>query len=147
MEALTNFELEKMAKQLHLPLVGVFSKDKVPGLQVGSYYINMQDADEGEGTHWVLLKIFDNKHALYFDSFGMPPPKDIIEKAKTSIPYSNRHIQDIGSQACGYYVLACDKYMSSVRRKSMRDQFDDFLNMFVGDTKLNDRILKDYLRL
>ena len=45
MEALSNFELEEKAKQLRLPLVGVFSKDKIPSLQVGSYYINMQDAD------------------------------------------------------------------------------------------------------
>ena len=145
MEALSNFELEEKAKQLRLPLVGVFSKDKIPSLQVGSYYINMQDADEGEGTHWVLLKIFDNKHALYFDSFGMPPPKDIIEKVKTAIPYSNRHIQDISSHACGYYVLACDKYMSSVRRKKLQEQYDDFLNLFKSDTKMNDGILLDYI--
>jgi len=143
MEALTNLDLENYAKKLELPLIGVYSKDKLPSLQVGSYYINMQNSTDGDGTHWVLLKIFDDKHALYFDSFGIYPPKNITDRIK-NVPYSNREIQDIHSDVCGYYVLACDKYMSTIKRKSMLEQFDDFLNMF-RDTKHNDKILKDYL--
>ena len=145
-EPLSNIDLENYASKLKLPLVGVFNKDQLPRIQVGSYYINMQDADDGPGTHWVLLKIIDKKNVFYFDSFGAPPPQEVLDFVKVSIPYSNRIIQDIDSDKCGYYVLACDDYMSHIKRKDMREQFDDFLNMFVYDSKRNDNILKDYLK-
>ena len=72
---MTNVDLENMADKLGLPIVGVFSKDELIGddkapRQIGSYYINMQDSTEGNGTHWIFAKIFESGHGLYFDSFG-----------------------------------------------------------------------------
>jgi len=143
MEALTNLDLEDYAKQLKLPLIDVCSKDQLPPFKVGSYYINMQNSTDGDGSHWVLLKIFDDQHALYFDSFGIYPPKPITDRIK-NVPFSNREIQDIHSNACGYFVLACDKYMTPLH-KPILEQFDDFLNIF-RDPKQNDKILGDYLK-
>jgi len=148
-EATSNFELEELAQKYKLPLVGVYSKDELPKqIQVGSYYVNLQDSTDGNGSHWVLVKIFDRKNALYFDSFGQPLPLQVLDFLKhyKPVPYSNRHIQNIDSSRCGLYVVACDRYMNKVMRKNMVEQFDDFLNLFTADTKKNDNILVDYLK-
>ena len=148
-EATSNFDLEELAQKYKLPLVGVYSKDELPKqIQVGSYYVNLQDSTDGNGSHWVLVKIFDRKNALYFDSFGQPLPLQVLDFLKhyKPVPYSNRHIQNIDSSRCGLYVVACDRYMNKVMRKNMVEQFDDFLNLFTADTKKNDNILVDYLK-
>jgi hypothetical protein len=148
-EAISNFDLEDLAKKYKLPLIGIYSKDELPKkIQVGSYIVNMQDSTDGNGTHWVLIKIFDKKNALYFDSFGQPLPLEVLDFLKhyKPIPYSNRHIQNIDSSRCGLYCIACDRYMNKVMRRQMLEQFDDFLNMFVANTKKNDEILVDYLK-
>ena len=62
------------------------------------------------------------------------------------VPYSNRQIQNVDSSRCGLYVIACDRFLSTIRRRQMLEQFDDFLNMFTADTKKNDAILVDYLK-
>ena len=110
--------------------------------------MSMQNSQNGPGSHWVMVKIFDEKNALYFDSFGERIPLEVMDflKRYKPIPYSKRHIQDIGSSRCGLYVLACDKYMSTIKRKKMLEQYDDFLNLFTEDTKKNDVILVDYLQ-
>ena len=146
---LSNIDLEEYARKYKLPLIGVYSKDELPDkLQVGSYYVNMQNAADGQGSHWVLVKVFDKKNALYFDSFGERIPLEVMKFLKNykPVPYSHRQIQDIQSSRCGLYVLACDKYMSTIKRKKMLEQYDDFLNMFTADTKKNDGILIDYLK-
>ena len=51
-------DIEDIAKKLHLPLQGVFSKDELPrNPVVGSYIINLQDADDGNGTHWTFFRV------------------------------------------------------------------------------------------
>jgi len=79
-------DLERTAQILKLPLVGVFSKDTLPNrCYVGSYIINMENSDVGNGTHWVLLKIFPTKEVIYFDSFGMSVPPLVKEFVKSKI--------------------------------------------------------------
>jgi len=60
-EETSNFDLEDLAKKYKLPLVGIYSKDELPKIQVGSYIVNLQDSDKGSGSHWCLIKIFDKK--------------------------------------------------------------------------------------
>ena len=93
-------------------------------------------------------KKFDKKNALYFDSFDQRIPLEVMKFLKNykPIPYSHRQIQDIQSSRCGLYVVAFDKYMSTIKRKKMLEQYDDFLNIFTADTKKNDGILIDYLK-
>jgi len=148
-DATSNIDLENLAKKLKLPLIMVCSKDELPDkTQVGSYYVNLENSDVGSGSHWNMIKIFDTKNALYFDSFGAPPPIEVSNflKAYKKFPYSNRHIQDIDSSRCGLYCVACDLYMNRVMKRDMTDQFDDFLNMFTANTKQNDMILVNYLK-
>ena len=148
-EETSNFDLEVLAKKYDLPLVGIYSKDELPErVKIGSYIVNLQDSTDGNGTHWILAKIFDKKNALYFDSFGQPLPLEVLHFLRhyKPVPYSNRQIQNIDSSRCGLYCIACDRYMSTVKRKKMLEQYDDFLNMFTADTKKNDAILVDYLQ-
>jgi hypothetical protein len=141
-------DLERTAQILKLPLVGVYSKDTLPDrCYVGSYIINMEDSDVGNGTHWVLLKIFPTKEVIYFDSFGLSVPPLIKDFVKGKIATSTRQIQDIDATTCGYYCIACDDYMTYQKQhRPIYERYDDFLNIFKADTKKNDLILLDYLK-
>ena len=76
--SLTNLELEEIAKSLSLPLISVCPKDQLPSRRiVGSYYINLQNHNEGNGTHWVYARIFPCGKAIYFDSFGIAMPVEV----------------------------------------------------------------------
>ena len=140
-------DLERTAQMLKLPLVGVYSKDTLPNrCYVGSYIINMEDSDVGNGTHWVLLKIFPTKEVIYFDSFGLSVPPLVKDFVKGKIATSTRQIQDIDATTCGYFCIACDDYMTYQKQhRPIYERFDDFLNIFKADTKKNDEILLDYL--
>lgn len=95
--------------------LGTWNKDqlhlaKPPQKGKSFAVINMQDFDDGPGTHWVCV-VFDNElnRAWYFDSFGAPPPEDVsrwIKKAKKgkTIIYNNHQYQDMDSVACGWFV-------------------------------------------
>lgn len=69
----------------------------------GNYIINMQSStDEGNGTHWVcFIKRTDTIY--YMDSFGMPPPQDLVDlghKYSDKIFYNNKQIQNMKSILC-----------------------------------------------
>jgi hypothetical protein len=140
-------QLEQISQKLKLPLVGIYSKDTLPTrLYVGSYIINLENSDVGNGTHWVILRIFPSKEVIYFDSFGLSPPKQITDFVGKKIASSTRQIQDIDATTCGYYCLACDDYMTHQKQhRPIYERYDDFLNIFKADTKKNDVILIDYL--
>ncbi len=149
---ITNFDIEEIAKGLKLPIIGVFSKDKLPQKRsVGSYYINMEDHDKGSGTHWVFARIFPTGFACYFDSFGISPPEQVRDFLKpfAPFPFSNRQIQDIKSENCGRYCILCDYFFTHQVKSKLKTNdmvaecFDDFLNSWSIDTKTNDKILKE----
>jgi hypothetical protein len=147
---ITNFELEDIAEKRGLDLIGVFSKDLLPKEKVaGSYIVNLQDYDDGNGTHWVAFKLFSNGKCCYFDSFGMPMPVDInswLMKFKP-VATSNRHIQDIKSELCGYFCLAFIEYFNDIdpKKEDVFELFDDFLNCFSINEKTNDKIVMELL--
>lgn len=104
---ISNFDIERICRKLKLPIIGVFSKDKLPQKRdIGSYYINLQDSDEGDGTHWTIAVIYNDDEretetittirenatsrgetkngervyrvgALYFDPFGVDMPREV----------------------------------------------------------------------
>lgn len=147
---LSNIDLEDMARKDDLDLIGVYSKDRIPSQrQVGSYIINMQDFNDGNGTHWIAFKIFDNGKACYFDSFGVIYPEDIGEFLKIFKPiaYNNRQIQDPKSEMCGWFCLLFIKYFNDfdTKKNDVFEAFDDFLNIFSNNTKKNDQIVKELI--
>tara|TARA_R110000765_G_scaffold180900_2_gene286825 strand:+ start:15349 stop:15837 length:489 start_codon:yes stop_codon:yes gene_type:complete len=142
-------DIEDIAKKLHLPLQGVFSKDELPrNPVVGSYIINLQDADDGNGTHWTFFRVFKGNRACYFDPFGLNMPEDIRDflSKYEPIAWNNRQIQDIKSDKCGLFCISCDYYFQyDCKRPDKYECFDDFLNMWSITPTLNDKILKEYL--
>ena len=79
---LSNIDLLIISEDLGLDLGiinkkydGVFSRDNIPS-QNGMYIINL-DSKIGPGTHWVSVIIEPNR-LLYFDSFGLIPPYELI---------------------------------------------------------------------
>jgi hypothetical protein len=146
---LTAGEIEDISDKLRLPLIGVFSKDQLPSkASVGSYIINLQDADAGNGTHWTFFRIFKDKKVCYFDPFGLNMPENIREflDKYEPIAWNNRQIQDIKSDLCGLFCISCDYYFQyDCKRSDKFEGFDDFLNMWSIDPKKNDSILKEYL--
>jgi len=147
---LTNFDIEQIAEDDELDLIGVFSKDMLPKERVaGSYIVNLQNYDDGDGTHWVAFKIFDNGKACYIDAFGFPAPVEINSFLMPFKPIAsnNREIQHIKSDKCGYFCLAFIKYFNNFNTKKydVYEAFDDFLNAFSNNTKVNDDIVLQML--
>lgn len=147
---LSNFDLEDMAEKDGLDLIGVFSKNLMPKERVaGSYIINLQDYEDGNGTHWVCCKIFDNRKCCYFDPFGAPMPIDVNKFLMPFKPIaqSNRHIQDLKSDKCGYFCLAFIKYFNdfNYKKNDVYEAYDDWLNCFSTNEKTNDKIVMEML--
>jgi hypothetical protein len=148
---MTNIDIEELAKELKLPIVGVFSKDKLPAKNyIGSYYVNMEDHDAGGGTHWVYMLITDEGKAIYYDSFGVFPPEDIKTFLHIFKPFmrNNRQIQNIDSISCGKYCIICDYYINTKLKKGMglEDAFGNFLDVWSDDTTKNDKILNEMMK-
>lgn len=147
---LSNFDLEDIAEQMNLDLIGVYSKDQLPSNKIaGSYIINLQDSDDGNGTHWVSFKIFDNAKCCYFDPFGMPMPtnvKSFLTKFKP-VAVNNRIIQDVKSIKCGYFCIAFINYFNdfNTTKEDVFEAYDDFLNCFSNNSKLNDKIVMELI--
>ena len=104
-------KLEDTAKQIGLAHIvqGCFAKDRIPHTAAGTtaaYIVNMQSEEEGDkkGTHWVALVQFPH-WSFYFDSMGVDPPKQVIEKARKPMVFNLQQVQDINSCQCGYYCL------------------------------------------
>ena len=146
---LSNIDLEDIARHMKLPIIGVFSKDQLPKRhQAGSYYINMQDHDKGDGTHWVLVRIFDKHDCIYFDSFGVDMPTSVrtFLSPFKRVPYNTRDIQDLTSDHCGLFCVSCDYFFryKANPKLSPIDNYDNFLNAWSPYTKENDKLLKHY---
>lgn len=162
---ITNFDIEELSKRLELPLLGIVNKDRLDTIekQLGSYYINMQNYDEGEGTHWVYARLYcdsdrdsdndDDEYGvvkcLYFDPFGLDMPKEVEEYFKQFKPiaYSKKQIQNIRSSQCGWYCVACD-YELTHRPigETYLEDYESFLEMWSDEPDENLKLLKSYFK-
>ncbi len=140
---LSNCDVIDIIKQLQLDYCfgGVYSKDQLPKeLQRTKFYIvNMQDHDEGNGSHWVVFYYNHPLTSIYFDSFGFPSPEDVEEVIKPYI-YNDEDIQDLESTACGYFCIAFIKFLHDKQDK--QEAYKGFVKLFKLDTSQNDRILQ-----
>ena len=106
---LSNFDIEKMCKKLKIKNVnGVYMRDELKGKMSGneSLILNI-DHSKNCGTHWVCL-FNKSKFCLYFDSFGFPPPVEVIKYCKTkniNLYCSSFRIQWDNEVICGHYCI------------------------------------------
>ena len=106
--ALTNFELIDLIKDFKLDnhFGGVYSKDQLPELIKDKFYIiNLQDQDDGGGTHWTVFYYNYPSTSIYFDSYGFIAPQDVQNKITPYI-FNDAEIQDFNSSACGYFCIS-----------------------------------------
>ena len=99
MNSLSNKDLIEIYKKYNIQLRDVLNKDKITSdLPFGFYIINLQKSNEGEGTHWCAL--YYNIVSIWFDPFGFPPPREIIDNIDNYIKPLRRN-----KEQYGWYVL------------------------------------------
>ena len=101
---LNNFELEDAAKRLKIPSFrGVFLLDTLPTKpnKKECGIVNF-DKSAGPGTHWVAW-YKNGKTKIYFDSYGVQPPTEVIYYLGKPIPYNTDKVQPVGE----YFAVIC----------------------------------------
>lgn len=149
---ISDYNLLQASKRYKIPLVQVFTKDRPPDkiFSDSGYIINLQDSTEGSGTHYVSVFFTHKKDPVYFDSFGQPPPKSIINWIHLLLPhkviqYNEKEIQWIETGYCGIYDLFFISFMSKQPyNQSMDQSLRKFGNLFSNNPKDNLEILKKH---
>jgi hypothetical protein len=87
---------------------GVLARDQIPIRPSHTAYIINLDPSSEPGSHWVAI-FFDRRgFAEYFDSFSLPPPKDIVKFLETnSFVYTcnGQQLQHVRTAVCGQYCV------------------------------------------
>ena len=110
---LNNFELEDAAKRLKIPSFRrVFLLDtlqKKPNKKECGI-VNF-DKSGGPGMHWVAW-YKNGKTKIYFDSYGVRPPLEVIRYLGKPIHYNTDQLQPAGKVFCGHLCLYVLKELS-----------------------------------
>lgn len=148
----TNFELIDLARQEGIQLFGVFMKNDLRNLRplTGNYIINLQSDNEGNGTHWCAL-IIRGYNSFYYDPYGAYPTQEVQtfckRLPKSCLAFSNQIIQDIESDLCGYFCIACIMYMKNTDTNNIYNYAENYFTLFFkDDTKMNDDILRKFFK-
>jgi hypothetical protein len=144
---LTDGDLKTLSKKMNFSLEGCFFKDKLPKkikYNTG-YIINLDDSMDGEGnsnegSHWTCLQVNKYKDGtiepIFFDPYGAPPSESVKDFVKNNcakyLPYTNRDIQSIMNNACGWYVCAFLHYINcwENRTKDLYNDVNTFMSYF-----------------
>ena len=155
MELLSNFDLVSYCKALRIPLIKLLAKDLYDDIEpkIGAYIVNMEDSDDGNGTHWIGFIISQNI-AVYYDSYGMAIPNDIKRflkrfNNKMSVIFSIDQIQTMQSVACGWFVLFFLYYFTVLNKgntdyRLLMNKHNAIFS--IRNKQLNDRILQQLIR-
>ena len=111
---MSNFELEGAVKKLKIPYFrGVFLLDTLPKKpnKKECGIVNF-DKSGGSGTHWVAW-YKNGKTKIYFDSYGVQPPNEVIWYVEKPIPYNTDQVQPVGQVFCGHLCLYVLKELST----------------------------------
>jgi hypothetical protein len=117
---LSNIQLEDAVKRLNIPnFRGCYCIDTLPKIchRADSGILN-HDNSRGDGTHWTAWYVAgqaregDNNNKIYFDSYGIDPPLELIKYLGPSIYCSTESIQPIDTVVCGHLCLYVLKKLS-----------------------------------
>ena len=165
---LTDKQITELSKKMKFSLAGIYFKDELPRkLQYNKgYVINLQDGTDEEGnsndgSHWTALQV--NKYPngkiepIFFDPYGVPPSENIkkwvLNNCGKKLPYTEKDIQSLMNNACGWYCCAFLHYINVFEHRS-KDLYEDvslFLDYFDDlnksiDWKKNEYILKMFFQ-
>ena len=111
---LSNKELEDAVATLGiLRFRGVFMRDALPPSphRIECGILNHDDRD-GPGTHWTCwYKRGPVKY--YFDSYGLPPPDEMVNYLQPEIRYNTDELQRRGDVVCGHFCLYVLKLLAA----------------------------------
>ena len=110
---LNTFELVDAARKLKIPYFrGVFLLDTLPRKpnKKECGIVNL-DASDGSGTHWVAW-YKNGRTKIYFDSYGVQPPLEVIDYLRRPIHYNTDKLQTAGEVFCGHLCLYVLKELS-----------------------------------
>ena len=105
--ALSNVEIEKYARILKIRnFRGCYMRDELKELkywesECGILNLNLSHET---GSHWTCW-FKKNEKKYYFNSFGLPPPKELINYLGSPVLYSTFQLQDLNEQNCGKWCL------------------------------------------
>ena len=122
---LNNFELEDAVNRLKiLFFIGVFLLDTLPNKpnKKECGIVNF-DKSGGSGTHWVAW-YKNGKNKIYFDSYGVQPPTEVINYLGKPIRYNTDQVQPRGQVFCGHLCLYVLKELNEGK------EFQNILNKF-----------------
>jgi hypothetical protein len=110
---LSNFQIMDAAKKMKIKnFRGVFVRDQLPektrDKECG--ILNLDDSN-GRGTHWVSWYKKGNLK-IHFDSYGLPPPVEMINYLKSPVYYNSERVQPDGLVICGHLCLYILKKLS-----------------------------------
>ena len=122
---LSNFDLEDAARKLKIPYFrGAFLLDTLPKKpnKKECGIVNF-DKSSGSGTHWVAW-YKNGKTKIYFDSYGVQPPLEVMKYLGRPIHYNTDQLQPAGEVFCGHLCLYVLKELSE------GNEFQNILNKF-----------------
>jgi len=135
----SNHDLEELARLMVFRLDGVVLQDDLQRMKPKSnmrLIINLGNLENG-GTHWIALQIRKNV-AMHFDSFGGPASTAIKDFCKGyKLHYTNKIIQAIESNLCGFYCLAFFYYNKNSIIKDIEKNTNKFTNLFSNNPDMN----------
>ena len=123
---LTNIDLEDSINKLNIPnFRGCYCINTLPKIchRVECGILNL-DKFMGDGTHWTAW-YRDNSNKIYFDSYGLDPPLELIKYLGPSIYCSTEFIQPRGTVVCGHLCLYVLKKLSDGM------EYQDVLNSLI----------------
>ena len=119
--------------------LGVFPRDRIPTTRPGEFYVANLDTSGRPGTHWVCA-LQHPKELLYFDSYGLVPPTEVVERAGGNrIVYNNAQLQADDSVVCGWmciYILC--------QLCAGREYIDIITDFYPGPSKDNEEAIYDW---
>ena len=147
---MSNFDLLEWCKYLKIPIKNVLSRDEtVPHKHKLSLFIYNLEPSYMNGSHWVATYVKD-RVINYFDSFGMPPFREIVNHAKEwnlTLLHQNRQIQNLYTTTCGYFCLYFLNEMNKRKGKgSSGEDYFNLLQVFIADANKNEKFIEKYFK-
>ena len=111
---MTNIELEKRAKEIKIKnFRGVFMRDELKKLKPNIRecgILNLNTSKE-PGSHWVCW-YRNASNRVYFDSYGLLPPQELVNYLGTPILRNTEQLQGFDQSNCGQFCLYVLKRLS-----------------------------------
>ena len=150
LRALTDVRIDSiMTEAESQDFLGCFPKDKIPTKVSETGMIINLNNDKEPGSHWICFSaIPDQDYITIFDSFGTPPPEQLLKYARKAskkynkpIIYSSMQAQSTDQESCGWYCI----YILTHLEKGYR--LDELIKDFSpSSTAINEELLAKFFK-